>query len=421
MNVAPVERWLQEHAGLEASTLGAGVVARAARDRIEALRCRTVEDYLARLTTSEEERHILIERVVVPETWFFRDRPALDALARHVVETWGPAHPGAVFRVLSVPCSTGEEAYSLVLALALAGWPLTHLRVEAVDISRENLRRAAAGVYGRNSFRGDDLAFRESFFQRERDAWRVHDLVRAPVRFEQGNLLAPEFAAGRAPYDAIFCRNLLIYFDRATQRRAVRALERLLAPGAWIAVGPAEPVLLFDHGFEALRVPSAFLLRKAPKTPPRPPVAPAPRAASPERKATTPPLPPPSASARKTAAAPLAPPLAAREKPRAPADTLPGLRALADAGKLREARERGEALLAQGGATAELLCLLAVLAEAAGDETRAGELYRKALYLDPQHAEALAHLALLAEKHGDTRAAQQLRRRARRLADKEVA
>lgn len=414
MNITAVEAWLQEHAGLEASTLGAGVVARAARDRIEALRCARVEDYLALLATSAEERHTLIERVVVPETWFFRDRPALDALARHAVETWGPARAGATFQVLSVPCSTGEEPYSLAMALAIAGWPLTQARIDAVDISRENLTRAAAGVYGRNSFRGDDIAYRDAFFEStERGTWRVADRVRAPVRFQHDNLLAPDFTQGRGPYDAIFCRNLLIYFDRPTQDRAVRTLERMLAPGGWIAVGPSEAVLFLDHGFTALRVPSGFLLEKAPKTA-RPPLPAPVKKLPPPAPAWTPPV------ARKISApVPAAPP-----PPRpaaaaaAPGDSVATIRALADAGQLAEARRRGEALLA--AANGELLFLLGVIAEAGGDPARAEEFFRKTIYLEPQHAEALGHLALLAEKKGDLRAARQLRARAQRHG-KEVA
>src|SRR5439155_14709326 len=105
---------------------------------------------------------------------------------------------------------------------------LSHLRVDAVDISREHLIRARAGIYGRNSFRGDDLSFREAFFENTgRDTWRVVESVRAPVRFELGNLLAGDFAAGRGPYDAILCRNLLIYFEKTTQARAIRTLDRL--------------------------------------------------------------------------------------------------------------------------------------------------------------------------------------------------
>ena len=413
MNVAAVEAWLQSFAGLESASIGADAVARAAQERIAATGCASVEAYLARLENSAEERTALIDRVVVPETWFFRDRPALDALAKQVVGEWGRAHPRTVFRVLSVPCSTGEEPYSLAMAFALAGWPLELLRIDAVDISRQNLERAARGIYGRNSFRGDDLKFRTAFLEAAgNDTWRVSDRLRAPITFEFGNLLADDFAAARRRYDAIFCRNLLIYFDRATQARAVGMLDRLLAPEGWFAVGPAEPTLLFAHGYELVKVRSAFLLRRpTPGLPsPLPPLSKRPPAGP------TPPVP------WREVARP-APPEAVRpaaDQAAADAEALSEIQQLADAGRLREARTRGEALLARRAASAPLLFLLGVVAEASGDTTRAEELFRKTIYLDPTHTEALGHLATRAELNGDRRAAHTFRERAQRALKKEV-
>lgn len=411
MNVAAVETWLQSYAGLESSSIGAEAVTRAARARIAATGCATVEAYLARLESSAEERNALIDRVVVPETWFFRDRPALDALARHVVEDWGRTHKSRVFRVLSVPCSTGEEPYSLVMAFALAGWPLHRLHIDAVDISQQNLERAARGIYGRNSFRGDDLRFRETFLEPlEEDTWRVAKRVREPITFGVGNLLADDFVSGRKTYDAVFCRNLLIYFDRPTQARAVQALDRLLAPAGWFAVGPAEPVLLLAHGYEVMKVRGAFLLRR-----------------SAEREAPAAPLPPPRnpavlapAKPWREIARPAAAVPAAVDPAAADAAALAEIQKLADGGQLREARRRGEARLAERGASAPLLFLLGVVADATGDHARAEECFRKVVYLAPQHAEALGHLAMRAEANGDLRAARAFRERAQRALEKEA-
>jgi chemotaxis protein methyltransferase WspC len=411
MNVAAVETWLQSFAGLESAAIGADAVDRAARARIAATGCATVEAYLARLENSGEERNALIDLVVVPETWFFRDRPAIDAVAKYVTGEWRRAHPGAVFRVLSVPCSTGEEPYSIAMALALAGWPTELLQIDAVDISHQNLARAAQGVYGRNSFRGDDLGFRSVFLEAgEGGTWKVAPRVRTPIRFGFGNLLADDFAQGRKPYDAIFCRNLLIYFDRPTQARAVATLDRLLAPEGWFAVGPAEPVLLLAHGYELLKVRSGFLLQRAPVAALPPPMPKRPPAelvtARPWREIARP-------------TAPAAAPTPA-EAAAVGAAELAEIQQLADAGRLREARSRGEALLGRPGASAPLLFLLGVIAEASGDAARSEEFFRKTLYLDPAHAEALAHLAAQAELKGDLRGARALRERAQRALAKEA-
>jgi chemotaxis protein methyltransferase WspC len=410
-SILAVESWLRSHTGIDAATLGHGTVARAVRARLASLHCDDPEDYLTRLANSAEERLQLIERVVVPETWFFRDRAALEAVARHAVETWGPAHPGGTFHVLCVPCATGEEPYSLAMAFAQAGWPLERLEIAAFDISRENIARAREGIYRKNSFRGADLQFRDQFLEPAGpDMWRVGPRVRAPVTLAEGNLFASGFAARSGGYEAIFCRNLLIYFDRPTQTRTVAALTSLLAAGGLFAVGPAEPVLLLEYGYATVKVPGAFLLvRERPR-----PAPPAP--AQPIR-----------ARVRRTAAPfpkgklPKAIPAPPRQPGPTPApDTLESIQALADAGKLADAAARGEALLARGP-TPGLVYLLGVIADAADQPARAEALYRKTLYLDPHHAAALAHLALHHEQRGDLRSARALRARAQRTLSKEPA
>ena len=416
MNTDSIEGWLRRHCGLEAGSLGPGAVARAVLERCAKLGCAGPADYLGLLTGSAAEQQELIERVVVGETWFFRHRAAIDAVARHAVETWGPAHPGAVFRVLCVPCSTGEEPYSLAMAFALAGWPADRLLIEALDISRENVARARTGIYRRNSFRGEDLSFRDRFLEAAGpDAWRVADAIRGPVAFAEANLLADDFAVGRGFYEAVFCRNLLIYFDRPVQDQVIATLDGLLAPGGFFAVGPAEPVLLFAHGYSALQIPGAFLLQRSP---PRL-TTPAPFLALPRPRPAL--LPPPAPAVAKTSPKPVSPPPppVPAGVPARPPDTLAAVQALADAGKLAEAAARGRELLARG-ASPELLYLLGVIADAAGEPGRAEEFYRKTLYLAPQHLGALAQLALQAEKRGDLRAARALRARAARVADKEA-
>lgn len=406
-----VENWLKSHTGIDAATLGHGTVARAVRARLAILHCDDPEDYLTRLANSAEERLQLIERVVVPETWFFRDRAALEAVARLAVGTWGPAHPGATFHVLCVPCATGEEPYSLAMAFAQAGWPLERLEIAAFDISRENIARAREGLYRKNSFRGTDLQFRDQFLEPAGpDMWRVSERVRAPVTLAEGNLFASGFAARPGGYEAIFCRNLLIYFDRPTQTRAVAALSPLLASGGLFAVGPAEPVLLLEYGYSTVKVAGAFLLERA-KPRVVHPVAVKPIRARVRRTAA----PFPAAKLPKAIPAP----------PRTPApapvpDTLDTIQALADAGKLAEAAARGEALLARGP-TPDLVYLLGVIADGTGQPARAEALYRKTLYLDPHHAAALAQLALHHEQQGDHRAARALRARAERTKSKELA
>ena len=169
----PIEDRLRETIGLDAASVGPGLIQRAVRQRMRSLGLKRLEDYQRSLEHSRAEWNELVESVVVTETWFFRDPEPIAAFVRLVREEWLPAHATAPLRLLSVPCSSGEEPFSLVMALLDAGVPADRFQVEAVDISARALARAARGVYGRNSFRGKDLAFRDRYFQPSAEGFRA--------------------------------------------------------------------------------------------------------------------------------------------------------------------------------------------------------------------------------------------------------
>ncbi|MGJ3703221.1 CheR family methyltransferase [Variovorax sp. AFSI2.2] len=414
IDVAPFEQLLKQAMGLDAASIGSAVVRRAVQERLAACQLPDAQAYWERLGSSAPELQELIEAVVVPETWFFRDPASFAALARLVGEDARATQGPMDLRLLSVPCATGEEPYSMAMALLDAGFPESALRIDAVDISTRALERAQRAVYGRNSFRGSDLAFRDRYFAETAGGHSPVDAVRRPVRFRHGNLLEGLMAEAEL-YDVIFCRNVLIYFDRATQDRAIAVLKRLLKPRGWLFVGPSETALLSDHGFISAKLPLAFAFHKgppavgdakllravhAPNTPAR---RPTPVVAAPF---------PPAARPR------LVPAPAATPRPAAPAEAPTGIdraRRLADQGHLADAAAHCEAHLRQHGPSAEAFHLLGLVRDASGNAEDAAEQYRKALYLEPDHHEALIHLALLLRKRGDEAGAQRLQRRASRL------
>ena len=202
--------------------------------------------------------------------------------------------------------------------------------------------------------------------------------VRRQVRFRHGNLLASPFMPGRDRFDIIFCRNLLIYFDRPTQDRVIDGLGALLKPDGLLFVGSSEGGLALSHGYVSAKLPMAFAFRR-----------PQPAAGAARRPA------PARAPRRRGVAAGCAVPLAPQ----------PARPALAGAG------DRDAAKL-----SADAFCLLGVEHDAQGSADEAEASFRKALYLDPRHHEAVTHLALLVERRGADAEAKVLWSRARRLA-----
>lgn len=415
--MTPIESLLRREIGLDAASVGSSAIERAVRLRLKALGLKSVADYLRRLDASPAELEELVEAVVVTETWFFRDREPFAAFVRLVLDEWLPAQPLSTLRVLSIPCSSGEEPCSLAMALLDANIPQERFSIDAVDISARALARAQRGIYGKNSFRGRELAFRDRHFQHTNEGYELHPRVRSCVDYHRNNLLSDDFPARRAGYDFIFCRNLLIYFDRAAQIKTLEKLHRLLLPSGVLFVGPAEMPMLIDHGFIAANIPMAFACRKSDATALR--ASPRARAVKPARRLPPPPAPLPSAieMAKPNSAGWEAPRAAAAHVvPESPAD-LEAARQLADAGKLQEAAATCESHLRQCGPSAQAFYLLGLVRDADGDPA-AIDYYRKALYLEPDHYETLLQMALLLEKNGDTAKARTFRRRAQRAQEK---
>jgi chemotaxis protein methyltransferase WspC len=403
------EALLAERIGLDPAAVGTGTVARALQARMSALGLHDRDAYFQRLAGSEDEQQELIEEVVIPESWFFRDdRPFVvlrsHALARSRGEITVASPP---LRVLSIPCACGEEPYSIAITLLDLGIAPGRFAIDAVDISARHLALAERGIYRTNAFRGSDLAFRDRYFRPSAlaQSYTLDPSVRALVRFMRGNLLDPDLLSGQPRYDVIFCRNVLIYLDASARRRAFATLDRLLAPEGLLFVGHAERLAIDEDRFEPWGEHAGFTLRRATRS--RPPSAPSRSEPNlrPHRAVVTPTLPPPRPSGAPGVEAKL---------PESSTTLLDEVAALADQGRHDEASARCEAALDRFGPSARAFFLLGLVRQAAGRFAEAETSFRKTVYLDPTHDEALLALALLAQRRGDPSAADGYRRRADR-------
>jgi chemotaxis protein methyltransferase WspC len=387
MNLGPVLDLLRSRTGLESGALGTQAVGSAVRSRMKALGLTDGDDYATRLCADSAEFAALLDEVLVPETWFFRGGEIFDYLAGHIrsVLLTRPA-----FRALSLPCSTGEEPYSLALALAERG--VSGCAIDGVDISPRNLDEARRGVFGELSFRQTAPALRGRYFRAVHGGWELDPSVKPAVRFLPGNVLDPGLLPS-ASYDLILCRNLFIYLAPPARQRALANLERLLAPGGLLGLGYAEPIDRADRRFESAGPADHFLYRRAATKGVPPPVVllPAPRPAPLL-------LPPPRPAAP--------PPEAVRPIGRA--------RLAADAGRYEEAYGLCTGLLTEAGPDADVYALMGVIQQARHQTEEARRHLERAIYLAPNHREALLHLLLLHEQRGDAERAGVLRLRLER-------
>ena len=359
------------------------------------------------------EIRALLELVVVPESWMFRDAEAFYAVAALVRERLA-ATPGSgsasgsasvrPVRILSIPCAGGEEPYSIAMALVDAAVPKASVSIDAVDLSEAALERARRGRYTRNAFRGAELAFRERHFSQDGEHYQIHQTLREQVNFSQGNLLAMDAIGNAGRYDIVFCRNLLIYFDDATTATAIAKLRLLLADDGMLMAGYAEVPAFCSHGFTALRLPGAFALQKDA------------RAQTPARTSLAAPTQRVAPRAPR-AALPAGLPAAATPAVRAPDAhmLLDQARRLADQGDLGGAASLCHAALAADPGSAQAYFILGLVSECEQHAAAAQDYWRRCVYLQPDHYEALCHLALLADQQGDAGQAAVLRQRAARI------
>jgi chemotaxis protein methyltransferase WspC len=414
MALGLIEALLKQRMGLHSATVGSSTVEQAVLRRMRNCKIDDFASYARIVQHSDTELDALIDEVIIPETWFYRDQTPFSAFREWLENEWKAAHALTQLRILSVPCSSGEEAYTLAMCLADCGLPLEAAHIDAVDISSHNLNKALVANYGSNSFRCNDLSFRQRYFDSVGQRYQLREQIRRRVHLARANILDETFVQNRHSYHVIFCRNLLIYFDRPTQELAINRLESLLAPGGLLFLGHSETSLLMHRDFMPLQHPRCFAYRQG-------------KPAFEKQPGTTRTATPPPRyrrthrSVRHHGTAPFAGviPVANSAGPTGSArvqscDALETAFELANQGHLDEAARHCETLIKQAKYQAGAYYLLGLIRQSAGNSGDAESLFRKTIYLEPEHYEALTHLGVLCQQRGDTESARRFQQRAAR-------
>ncbi|MCU6454303.1 protein-glutamate O-methyltransferase CheR [Sphingomonas sp. A2-49] len=213
--------------------------------RVRACGLTRFADYIALIERDPAERTRAIDALTTNHTSFFRESHHFD----HFLENAWPALDQRLaargkVRIWSAACSSGEEPYSLLMAMFGKdrgnGQRLsrTDLRILATDLSTDILAAAKAGRYSPETVSGIPQSLRATWVQRTAEGAEVHPLVRDRVAFRKLNLL--EDWPMRGTFDAIFCRNVMIYFDDPTKERLQARLADCLAPGGFLYIGHSE-------------------------------------------------------------------------------------------------------------------------------------------------------------------------------------
>lgn len=257
MDVASIGGWLAAHTGISPAIIGVSTLRRAVARRLAVQGLSDPQVYLTLLLSSEQEQEALVELLVVPETWFFRDRQPFVHLQAHVIQRLPCVSSQMPLRLLSAPCSSGEEPYSMAITLLELGMPASHFSIDAFDICKSSIRKARKAVYTNHSFRGVTASERHRHFRATAEGFMLNPEIASTVRFHRSNLMRC-LEGISCSYDIIFCRNLLIYLEDQAANYLMKTMADLLKPGGLLVVGAAEMGKVPSALFQSLRQSYVF-------------------------------------------------------------------------------------------------------------------------------------------------------------------
>jgi|UniRef100_A0A7C3WI02 chemotaxis protein methyltransferase CheR len=237
-------------------------------ERMKAVNSESFRSYFTRLRfqASGEELQKLINLMTVNESYFFREAYQFDCLVNSMLDeiTLRKAK-GEMVRIWSIPCSSGEEPYSIAIYLLEKWQKLEHYNVEilASDIDTDILERAKEGIYSPRSVQHLPAALlRKYFLQLPSGDYQICQDLRDSVTFSRVNLMDPGDTRPFRKIDVVFCRNLLIYFDDVSRREAAQVLYDAIIPGGFICLGHSESMSRICNLFRVRKLQDAIVYQK---------------------------------------------------------------------------------------------------------------------------------------------------------------
>jgi chemotaxis protein methyltransferase CheR len=223
--------------------------------------------YFQRLLSGRDgEIEHFVNAFTVNETYFYREDHQLECLTRELLTRRIATKPsGQPVRIWCIPCSTGEEPYSVAIRM-LENWPLVDaydIEIIGSDIDTSVLKAARDGIYGRRALMRLSTGLIDKYFEPlDDDRWRIIEDLRQSVHFTAINVVDPEETRSQGCFDVIFCRNMLIYFDDASRRLAAENLYESLLPGGYVCLGHSESMSRISSLFEVCRYEQAIVYRR---------------------------------------------------------------------------------------------------------------------------------------------------------------
>ncbi len=250
-----VSQIVYDHAGINLKRGKEALVKARLAKRMRVLGIQSIDAYMKFLEAdkSGKELDFMIDVMTTNKTNFFREPAHFDYLKDRIL----PKLSGRKMRLWSAACSSGEEPFSMAILLreAMPGIDGKDILILGTDISRQMLGKAKRAHYAESTIRDIPSDILRKYFTRLKNGgetiYRVNDNVRGLIRLAWLNLM--DVWPMKGPFDVIFCRNVMIYFDRQTQQKLVNRFYDLLRPGGHLFVGHSEGLTAITHDFKYIR------------------------------------------------------------------------------------------------------------------------------------------------------------------------
>jgi chemotaxis protein methyltransferase CheR len=259
------QKFIYERSGIKVDVSKITLVSNRIRRRLKAGDYADFDAYYRFINSKSGESELIefLDAITTNETSFFRTPANFEWLkneyVKELIKDKSLGNRSASLRLWSAACSTGEEPYSIAMCISessvvMKGWSI---QILGTDISESTLKAAREGVYAKRTMQElDEARVRRYFSEESPGNFKLRPAISQMVRFKNHNLMQP---MTEPPFDCIWLRNVLIYFDRESKTKVIDHLVRSLAKGGYLVVGPSEGV--FDM-LGMLEKRSTFLYRK---------------------------------------------------------------------------------------------------------------------------------------------------------------
>lgn len=258
MTLKSIETLISEISGHDPEHIGKLILKKAIHKRLQALGIPSGSEYLHALKESKAETDALIEEILVKETWFFRIPTAFQYLSHWVQKKQKHYSASEKLKILSIPCSTGEEPYSIAICLLEANIPSENFLIEGRDLSKQAITISKRGVFNQKKFRKEFWPLDLYFEKISQKKIKIKTSVKEIVSFKEDNILTPPLERDINKFDIIFFRNCLIYLNEESKKKALDNVYKMLKPEGVLFAGHAEMIDLLDKRFKPSGIKGSF-------------------------------------------------------------------------------------------------------------------------------------------------------------------